>query len=179
MTHSIHLPFGDLVSALLGAGLTLEAAVEPSFPPDALPFRPDARRWAGGRTSCISAGEKGHRYVSREEAGSLLAQTIASLRALSYEQLRERGRFLAITIVRPSESEDAEVTGPSGDVYQVQTQGLLGRQAGREPTRHRRDRPWRHFRRAPDQHRLHPGPRRVVRGRVMEAMRRVTLFAIA
>lgn len=40
--HSVHLPFGDLVSALLGAGLTLEAAVEPSFHADALPLRPDA-----------------------------------------------------------------------------------------------------------------------------------------
>ena len=40
--HSVHLPFSDLVSALLAAGLTLEAVAEPRFHADALPPRPDA-----------------------------------------------------------------------------------------------------------------------------------------
>lgn len=39
--HSVHLPFSDLVTALLAAGLTLEAVAEPRFRPDAAPPRPD------------------------------------------------------------------------------------------------------------------------------------------
>ncbi len=66
--------------------------------------------------------------MDEAEAREILAEQIERLRKLSYEELRGRvqqgRRFLGVEFTWGGEADTAELTGPSGACYQLETQVL-------------------------------------------------------
>ncbi len=75
--------------------------------------------------------------MDKQEARRLLARELTDLRALSYEELcsripTKRRRVLFVEVVGEDEVATREVVGPSGVIYQLQTEVFWDGKAGED-----------------------------------------------